>query len=182
MIGLQDLASSSGPNACVFRAFDADLERQGDLSAGASGEFATYRGYRVNVSAVVEPAAATGAGPIPVGEQTGCIGGCSNLQIDYQSTASLNGTSMTIGVGCDGGTAPRVTSSAARGDQFGSCSLQAHEQSNAEQQHVNTLQTQMTDEQTKQQMDRWKILKDAESIFAVQPDLTQSEAKHQDKL
>jgi hypothetical protein len=55
------------------------------------------------------------------------------------------------------------------------------QQSDALQQQ--TIQKQMEDDNSKQQMDRWKILQDTQTkIFEIQQDVTINKAKTQDKM
>jgi hypothetical protein len=63
-------------------------------------------------------------GGTPAGdEQTACINGCSNLQVKYDSTLDPGDTSVSVGAGCEGGSAPRVTTSVNRSADGEGCSV-----------------------------------------------------------
>lgn len=56
-------------------------------------------------------------------ERTVCFGDCSTLQVKYDSTLGPGDTSVSVGAGCDGGSAPRVTSSASSRADGEGCSV-----------------------------------------------------------
>jgi hypothetical protein len=85
----------------------------------SNGNEVSYTATRAGTPAGSPPNNGAPAGD----ERTVCFGDCSTLQVKYDSTLAPGDTSVSVGAGCDGGSAPRVTSSASSRADGEGCSV-----------------------------------------------------------
>jgi hypothetical protein len=104
-----------------------------------------------------------------------CVGGCSNAQFSFDPTIGVGQRGAEVGIGCGGVRPPRVTSSAARRQQGGSCDIAAL--TKVDRAQVMTITGQIEADRLKQQMERWKLLREQAKIFEIQHDVTVNKAR-----
>ena len=137
-----------------------------------NGTSGTYTATRRSGGPASEPAAS--------GEESGCIDGCTNFQFKADPTLEPGQTSMSVGVGCGGGSAPAATASDTTAPAGSGCmtglTMQAAEPGSM------TTPTEMQDANQKAQLERWKILQDTQTkVFEGQQSVTEQKAKTQSK-
>jgi len=135
------------------------------------------------------PSGTSNGGTPASDEQTVCPGGCSNLQVNYDSILNPGDTSVSVGAGCDGGSAPRVTTSVNRLADGEGCSVndflkltpEELESSGADKLDARVLQQIGKDAQNQQQKryDSAKQIQD--QINEIEQDITNGRAPLPDK-